>query len=76
MRPMRQSSAWLSNDMAHALAASCPPLEKTDVMQAADTLSARGRPQQAMDFLLRQGADLMKVRRLVEALSALRDVRQ
>jgi hypothetical protein len=76
MSHARLSSAWLSNDMAHALAASCPPLEKSDVLQAADKLSARSRPKHVMDYLLRQGADLMKVRRVVEALRALRDVRQ
>jgi hypothetical protein len=72
----RLSSAWLSNDMAHALAASCPPLETSDVIQAADKLAARGSPKHVMGNLLQQGADLLKVRRVVEALRALRDVRQ
>jgi hypothetical protein len=76
MSDPRLSSPWLSDDMAHALAAACPPLDTTDVMQAADKLTTSGKPKYAMDHLLRQGADLMRVRRVVEALCALRDARE
>jgi hypothetical protein len=76
MSDPRLSSPWLSDDMAHALAAACPPLDTTDVMHAADQLTSSSKPKYAMDHLLRQGADLMRVRRVVEALCALRDVRE
>jgi uncharacterized protein (DUF2342 family) len=72
----RLSSPWLSDDMAQALAAACPPLDTTDVRQAADTLTTRSKPKYAMDHLLLQGAHLMRVPRVVEALCALRDVRE
>jgi hypothetical protein len=61
--------------MAHALAAMCPPLETADVVQAAIGLISDGRPVQVIDRLLRLGPDLMMVRRVVEALGALRDAR-
>jgi hypothetical protein len=72
------STLWLSDDMAHALAAMCPPLETEDVLQAALSLSnanADGRTVGVIDRLLRLGPDLLTVRRVVEALCALRDAR-
>jgi hypothetical protein len=69
------ATAWLSGDMAHALAAMSPPLSTADVLEAADTLTADLAPAPAMDRLLRHGADLMTVRRVIEALRALRDAR-
>ena len=66
-------SPWLSNDMAHALAAMCPPLEITDVVHAADKLTARIMAAYVIDDLLRPGIDPMNVRRVVEALGALHD---
>jgi len=57
------------------LAAMSPPLSKDDVLEAADTLTADLAPAPAIDQLLRHGADLMTVRRVIEALRALRDVR-
>ena len=59
---------------ARALAAVCPPLKTADVVQAADSLAAHAEPTRVIGHLLRHGADLMKVRGLVEALRALRDV--
>jgi hypothetical protein len=59
--------------MAYALAAMCSPLETTDVMHAANNLTEGIRAANVIDHLLRQGADLMIVRRVVEALRALRD---
>jgi hypothetical protein len=61
--------------MARALAAMSPPLSTTDVLEAADTLTADLAPAPAVDQLLRHGADLMTVRRVIEALRALRDAR-
>jgi hypothetical protein len=68
------SSAWLSAEMARALAASCPPLKATDVVLGADSLTAHAKPARVIGHLLLHGADLMHVRRVVEALRALRDL--
>lgn len=59
--------------MARALAAMSPPLSATDVLEAADTLTGDLAPVPAIDHLLRHGADLMTVRRVIEALRALRE---
>jgi hypothetical protein len=69
------ATPWLSDDMAHALAAMSPPLSTADVLEAADKLTANLAPAPAIDQLLRHGADLMTVRRVIEALRALRDAR-
>lgn len=61
--------------MARALAAMSPPLSTADVLAAADKLTASLAPAPAIDQLLRHGADLLTVRRVIEALRALRDVR-
>ena len=75
MTSPRISAAWLSDDMVRALAAMSPPLEPTDVVQAADKLTLRaGRPL-VVDSLLRRNIDLLKARRIVEALGALHDLR-
>jgi hypothetical protein len=76
MRDPRNSSAWLSNDMAHALAAACPPLKTTDVAEAADELAGRASSTSVIEQLRRQGGDLKTVQQVVEALCALRDVRE
>ena len=77
LRSTMVSSSWLSNDMASALAAMCPPLDPADVLQAADELTARtGAAAHVIDQLLRQGVDLLKSRLVVEALRALRDARE
>jgi hypothetical protein len=67
--------AWLSDDMARALAAMSPPLRTRDVVQAAKDLTADAAPTHVVRDLLERGADLMKVRQVVEALGALRDLR-
>ena len=69
----RISTPWLSDDMAHALAAMCSPLEIADVVHVAEELTEGNKAAYVIDHLLRQGADLMIVRRVVEALRALRD---
>ena len=61
--------------MAHALAAMSPPLRTQDVVRAAHDLTAYTAPARVIRDLLKRGADLMKVRRVVEALGALRDLR-
>jgi hypothetical protein len=75
VRHLTVSTPWLSEDMARALAAMSPPLSTTDVVEAADALTGDLAPAPAIDLLLRQGADLMTVRRVIEALRALRDAR-
>ena len=69
------SSTWLSDDMAQALTTMFPPLEAADVVQAADTLAATSGASSVVDQLLRQGADLMQARQIVEALAALHNAR-
>ena len=51
-----------------------PPLRVQDVVQAANDLAARSAPIPIIRRLLTRGADLKKVRTVVEALSALRDL--
>ncbi len=71
----RLPPAWLSDDMARALAAMSPPLCAQDVVQAANELTSHAAPTRIIHNLLDHGADLMKVRIVVEALGALRDLR-
>ena len=70
----RRSPAWLSDDMARALAAMSPPLRARDVVQAANTLAAYSHPTPVLRQLLDRGPDLMKVRTIVETLGVLRDL--
>jgi len=56
--------------MALALAAMSPPLRAQDVVRAANDLTARSAPAPVIRHLLTRGADLKKVRILVEALGA------
>ncbi len=74
MRRQGASATWLSNDMAHALAAMCPPLQITDVVQAANELADHRRSAQVIGRLLHRQADLKSVRQVVEALQALREL--
>jgi hypothetical protein len=70
----RISAAWLSHDMARALAATCPPLEPKDVVSAADELAVRTNPVPVISRMLRLGSNLSNARSVVEALRALRDL--
>jgi hypothetical protein len=74
MQSSRSSQPWLSDQMARALAAMSPPLRKRDVFQAADELTANTKSAHVIRHLLPRGADLMQARRVVEALTALRDI--
>ncbi len=60
--------------MAHALAAMSPPLKPSDVERAADRLTLLAGQPQIVDGLLRRNVHLMKARRIVEALGALREL--
>lgn len=70
----RASSAWLSYEMARALAAAYPPLSPKDVVRAADELATETDSLPAISRLLRHGLNLISARGIVEALRALRDV--
>lgn len=72
--PRRTSAAWLSYDMACALAAACPPLKARDVVSAADELAVWTNPVPVVSRMLRLGSNLANARRVVEALRALRDL--
>jgi hypothetical protein len=72
--PRRTSAAWLSYDMARALAATCPPLNPKDVVSAADELAVRTNPVPVISRMLRLGSNLSNARSVVEALRALRDL--
>jgi hypothetical protein len=74
MRNSRISAAWLSDEMAHALAAMWPPLHAADVMRAADELTSHPTPSPGVR-LLRDGADEEIEPGVVEALRALQDLR-
>ena len=73
----RISASWLSDDMAHALAALCPPLETADVLRAADTLSEHATPHEVVvvDGMFRSDVDRVNLRNVIEALRALHDLR-
>jgi hypothetical protein len=74
MPAARLPPAWLSDDMARALAAMSPPLRTQDVVQAANELTLHATPTHVIRRLLERGADLMDTRMVVEALRALRDL--
>ncbi|HLZ30510.1 MAG TPA: hypothetical protein VKV73_24600 [Chloroflexota bacterium] len=73
MRNSRISAAWLSDEMAHALAAMWPPLDAADVMRAADELTSHPTPSPGVR-LLRDDADAAIEPGMVEALRALHDL--
>lgn len=65
---------WLSDDMARALAATCPPLEHADIVRAADELAIARDPAQVTTDLFRRSYDLIAARQIAEALLALQTV--
>jgi hypothetical protein len=71
MRHGRISAGWLSDEMAHALAAMCPPLKASDVLQAADELSSHA---DVSPVGVGQDVDPVNLRKVVEALHALHDL--
>jgi hypothetical protein len=73
MSPRRGSPAWLSYDMARALAATSPPLDPKDVVGAAHELATQTDPVPVISRLLRVGSNLSSARSIVEVLRALRD---
>jgi hypothetical protein len=75
MRTGRKSACWLSDDMAHALAASCPPLQTAEVLRAADRLSQPAATESILgiDSMFRSGMDRVRLQNVIEALHALYD---
>ena len=67
------SASRLSNEMAHALAAMCPPLRIADVRHAADRLSAcSASPGLVMlDGMFRSDVDRVNLRNVIELLHVL-----
>jgi hypothetical protein len=75
MRNSRISSTWLSDEMAHALAAMWPPLHATDVMRAADELTSQPTPSPGIRLLKADdNVDQRIEQGVVEALRALHDL--
>jgi hypothetical protein len=77
MGSRRISARWLSDDMAHALAAMCPPLQTCDVLHAADKLSEHDATPDVVvvDGLFRADVDRVNLRNVIEALQALHALR-
>jgi hypothetical protein len=76
MCSQRISASWLSEDMAHALAAMCPPLQIADVLRAADRLSEHAAMPEVVvvDGMFRSDVDRVNLRNVIEALRALHDL--
>ena len=77
MGTRRISASWLSDDMAHALAAMCPPLQAADVLRAADKLSEHAGTHDVVvvDGMFRSDVDRVNLRNVIEALHALHALR-
>ena len=73
----RISASWLTEDMAHALAAMCPPLQTAEVLRAADKLTEHaGAPDiVVVDGMFRSDVDHVRLRNVLEALRALHGFR-
>ena len=75
MRNSRISSTWLSDEMAHALAAMWPPLDATDVMRAADELTSHPPATPGVHLVRDDDEDDAAIAPgVVEALRALHDL--
>jgi hypothetical protein len=70
------SASWLSDDMACALAAMCPPLQAADVLRAADKLSEHTAAPKVvvLDRMFRSDVDRVNLRKVIAALHALHDM--
>ena len=75
MSGRRISASWLSDDMAFALAAMCPPLQTADVLRAADKLSEHMTSPDVVvvDSMFRPDVDRVNLRNVIEVLHALHD---
>ena len=77
MSSRRISAGWLSDEMAHARAALCPPLQIADVLRAADKLSEHAATHEVVvvDGMFRSDLDPVNLRNVIETLRALHDLR-
>ena len=77
MATRRTSASWLSDDMAQALAATCPPLETADVLRAADSLTDHAATPGlvVVDGMFRSDVDRVNLRNLIEMLHVLHGLR-
>jgi hypothetical protein len=78
MSSRRISAPWLSEEMARALAAMCPPLQVVDVLRTADKLSEPAATPGVVlvEDTFRSDVDRVNLRNVIEALQALRDLRR
>jgi hypothetical protein len=75
MRNSRISATWLSDEMAHALAAMWPPLDAADVMRAADELTSHPTPTSSVRLLRNDDSNQVIIEPgVLEALRALHDL--
>ena len=73
----RISASWLSDDMAYALAAMCPPLQTADVLRAGDRLSEHASTTEVLvvEGMFQPDLDRVNLRNVIEALHALHAMR-
>ena len=73
----RTSGKWITDDMAKALAAMCPPLRAADVLRAADRLDENSTTPElvVVDGMFGQEVDRVNLRKVIHALHALHDLR-
>jgi hypothetical protein len=76
MSARRISASWLSEDMAHALAATCPPLQVEDVPRAADKLSEHAAIPGVVvaDCMFRSDVNRVNLLNVFGVLNALHDM--
>ena len=76
MSGRRLSASWLSEEMAHALAAMCPPLQVEDVLRAADKLSQHAATPEVVvaDCMFRSDVNRVNLLNVFEVLHALHDM--
>jgi hypothetical protein len=74
MRNSRISATWLSDEMAHALAAMWPPLDAADVMRAADELTSHPIPSSRVRLVRDDDHGQVIEQGVLEALRALHDL--
>jgi hypothetical protein len=74
----RTSGHWITDDMAQALAAMCPPLRVADVLRAADRLDESPATPKlvVVDRMFGQDVDRVNLRKVLHALHALHDLRE
>jgi hypothetical protein len=77
MATRRTSASWLSDDMAKALAAMCPPLKTADVLRAADSLSDHAATPSlvVVEGMFRSDVDRVNLLNVIAMLQVLHSLR-